>query len=362
MAPQPRALDVRTGPISSEAGSFRSALLLLDAAERVISATPGALAFLSHGMVTQCPAPLDLLHPAFCEMVQDVRRSGHPVCNALLLWKGPDPSDALIPLEVDMMPSSARPGSSSAELMTVAIRRVAAPADTSPLQTQDTVIPAQPQLMWEVGHEIKNSLVALRTFVDLLLEKQPKAEMARVVRHGLDKVSAAAGRLLQVSQPKLELRAVNLHTLIPELVQIVQFQAGSRNIEFEQQLQAPRSRVRAEPQQLEQAVLNLMMNGLEAMGANGRLSVGTSEVVEVLREGQVAETCLEISVRDTGSGISASNMSQLFEEHFTTKKAGSGLGLPITRRIVLSHGGRIEVSSTPGEGSCFRILLPLLLP
>ena len=101
--------------------------------------------------------------------------------------------------------------------------------------------------------------------------------------------------------------------------------------------------------QITQVVRNIALNGVEAMDGRGRLEIAVS-----LRDSQVA-----VAIRDTGRGMPAEERRRVFEPFYSRKPAGTGLGLTIARRIVASHGGRIQIESTPGCGACFTILLAL---
>ena len=100
---------------------------------------------------------------------------------------------------------------------------------------------------------------------------------------------------------------------------------------------------------LRQAILNLIKNGLEALGRGGKLTVGTRRV----------DDQVEISIRDTGPGIAADVGKRLFEQFFTTKPQGTGLGLYISRQIIEEHGGTLRWESAPGAGTTFTASLPI---
>jgi len=110
----------------------------------------------------------------------------------------------------------------------------------------------------------------------------------------------------------------------------------------------------ADPQQLQQVLLNLSLNALDAMPKGGTLTIGAS--IDSSNQ-------LTMTVADTGIGIDADLLPRIFQPFFTSKKRrGLGLGLPICARIVKSHGGRIEVDSEPGRGTIFKIHLPVEVP
>jgi signal transduction histidine kinase len=115
--------------------------------------------------------------------------------------------------------------------------------------------------------------------------------------------------------------------------------------------------VKVDPAQIEDAILNLVINAIEAIQADGRITIG-------IRRAQSEETGDEaiIEVADTGRGIPEADLQRIFNTFFTTTKGGTGLGLPAVRRIARAHGGRVEANSVPGEGSVFRIHLPLNYP
>ena len=110
-------------------------------------------------------------------------------------------------------------------------------------------------------------------------------------------------------------------------------------------------RIYADPQQLQQVLVNLSLNAMDAMPTGGKL---------IFRANQYSPDQLTIAVADTGFGIDAATLAKIFQPFFTAKKwRGMGLGLPICARIIKSHGGRIDVESEPGQGTTFTIHLPL---
>jgi signal transduction histidine kinase len=115
--------------------------------------------------------------------------------------------------------------------------------------------------------------------------------------------------------------------------------------------------VRADAEQLLQVFINLSLNAVQAMPQGGRLLISTS-LRRATRRGAAA-AFLEVRFRDTGVGIPPGDQRNLFIPFFTTKEKGTGLGLPISQRIIENHGGTIEVRSQPGEGATFTVLLPI---
>lgn len=209
------------------------------------------------------------------------------------------------------------------------------------------------------AHEIKNAIVAIKTFVDLLLEKNPDAELVEIVGREMKRINAIVSQMLRVAVPaKPHFAAVSIHELLEHSVRLVQHQINEKMIIVHRSLTAVPDVVWGDAYQLEQALMNLLLNALEAMNANGELTLAS----EVLPAAGSAPAQLRLTVRDTGVGIPAENMSRLFETFFTTKKHGTGLGLAITRRIIEEHHGSIAVESQPQHGAAFTLLLPLHVP
>jgi signal transduction histidine kinase len=109
-----------------------------------------------------------------------------------------------------------------------------------------------------------------------------------------------------------------------------------------------------------QALLNLLLNAIQAMPGGTREGVGGAEAGELLVQTVMGKDTAILYVSDTGIGIPPENVPRIFDAYFTTKKGGTGLGLPTTRRIIEEHGGHITVQSEPGKGTSFRVELPLV--
>lgn len=216
-----------------------------------------------------------------------------------------------------------------------------------------------------VAHEIKNALVAVKSFAEWLLEKKSsEADMVTLVVQEVNRINSLVGQLLKLAGPaKPVFSEVRAHECIENALRLIKHQLKNRNIQLVVALEAGFDSIRGDAKQLEQAFINLLMNAVEAMGETGRLTV-SSEVVfatDVVSkfEPRVHKQQLQITFRDTGSGIPAQVLEQLYSPFRTTKPGGTGLGLTITRRIVIAHGGRIAVESEAGQGTSFKITLPL---
>ena len=209
----------------------------------------------------------------------------------------------------------------------------------------------------DMAHEIKNALVAVKTFVDLLLEKHHDEELADIVGREMRRLDTIMRQMLRFSGKERSVHVpVRLHDVLEHSLRMVQHQLAGKFISLNRSFNATPDAVHGNDHQLEQVFVNLLLNAVEASGQNGSLTVATELVATAsLRPGQPH---VRITVADTGMGIAAENLDRMFEPFFTTKHHGTGLGLPITRRIVHEHNGHITVQSEPNKGTTFSILLP----
>ena len=214
-----------------------------------------------------------------------------------------------------------------------------------------------------MAHEIKNALVAGKTFVDLLLEKHQGVELVEVVRREMSRIDAIVSRMLKSAGPaRPAYSQVRLHEVLEHSLRLIQPQLEEKSVSLSRSFQASPDALHGDDYQLQQAVVNLLLNALDAMGPNGKLSVTTDILspgsTPANLAGSAARAQLRLTIKDNGIGIPPENMARLFEPFFTTKPNGTGLGLLITRRIIQEHHGAITVQSEPHQGTAFQILLP----
>lgn len=221
-----------------------------------------------------------------------------------------------------------------------------------------------------LAHEIKNPLAGIQGTVDILIRRRdvsdPETEALKGIRHEVERIDGTVRALLDRARPRaMSAARTSLTEVIWRAVSIARSQAvgaagrGHRvHIEFE----PPTEDIQpvADAAQMEDAVLNLIINAIEAIKGEGQVSVSIRRAESESEAEFPEEAVLEIS--DTGGGISEEDLARIFHPFFTTTKGGSGLGLPAVRRIVRAHGGRVEAKSTLGEGSTFTIYLPLENP
>jgi PAS domain S-box-containing protein len=207
-----------------------------------------------------------------------------------------------------------------------------------------------------VAHEVKNPLNSMRLWLENLKESLPaeadgNAQQAvQVLDKEIDRLDAVVKRFLDFTRPmEVRLEATQLAEILQEVVEVAQPQLRKSKVEVAQLLPIDVPEVYVDRALLKQAVLNLVLNAVDAMPNGGKLHVVLS------RRGEMAE----ITVGDTGKGIPPENRQKIFQLFFTTRPGGSGIGLASTFRIVQLHNGSIDFTSEVGRGTTFRIELPL---
>jgi PAS domain S-box-containing protein len=207
-----------------------------------------------------------------------------------------------------------------------------------------------------VAHEVKNPLNSMRLWLENLKESLPAdsdggaQQAVQVLDKEIDRLDTVVKRFLDFTRPmEVRLEATQLADILREVTEVAQPQLQKSNVQLAQLLPIDVPQVYVDRGLLKQAVLNLVLNAVEAMPNGGRLHLVLS------RRGEMAE----ITVGDTGKGIPPENKQKIFQLFFTTRPGGSGIGLASTFRIVQLHNGSIEFTSEVGRGTTFRIELPL---
>jgi two-component system, NtrC family, sensor histidine kinase HydH len=211
------------------------------------------------------------------------------------------------------------------------------------------------KLLAGVAHEVRNPLAAIRSTVQLwqrLPESARTAESLDAVVQSVDRLGAIVSRLLLFARmDNAERRPVDLNQLLTETLDLIKAQAAEQGIRLEHQFAAKLPRVSGSASALGQVVLNLVSNAMQAMPGGGCLTVATACRADSRK--------VELLVSDSGPGVSEEDQGHLFEPFFTTRPAGTGLGLALCREIVTNHKGTIDYVTRDSSGATFRILLPI---
>ncbi len=211
-----------------------------------------------------------------------------------------------------------------------------------------------------VAHEIGNPLNSLHIHLQLMernvrkLDGPVKAELQEsidIARSEINRLDSIVSQFLRAIRPsKPQLRPEDINALVEEAVRFLQPEIKDRDIVVEQELRSDLPLIELDRDQIKQAFYNVIKNSFEAMKRRGILRIHTD----------MDATHVLVSFTDTGGGISAENLSRIFEPYFTTKSSGSGLGLLIVRRIVREHGGEMAIESNEGKGVTLTLRLPYL--
>jgi two-component system sensor histidine kinase HydH len=205
-----------------------------------------------------------------------------------------------------------------------------------------------------VAHEVRNplsSIKALATFFAGQFEDGSETnQAAKVMVQEVDRLNRVITELLEFSRPTdLKRQSSDIGLLISRSIQLVQQDLANKNIDFKVHTENDPCAVLVDPDRLNQCLLNLYLNAIQAMESGGTLTVKCT----------VDETDnVIILVSDTGRGIPSEHLKKIFDPYFTTKNKGTGLGLAIVHKIIEAHGGHIEVDSTIDEGTSFLIRIP----
>jgi len=222
-----------------------------------------------------------------------------------------------------------------------------------------------------IAHELNNPLTGILTFSHLIRKKMPdgspEAEDLDLVIRETKRCAAIIRRLLDFAREKTpEKKFADLNQIIEDTARIIERPAHLRDIEIAMDLDRDLPPVWVDADLIKQVVMNMLVNAQHAIEEKGSITIRSRRVPEARspEPGAKSVPMVELAIIDTGCGIPEKNLKRIFDPFFTSKEVGkgTGLGLSVSHGIVRAHGGAIEVESTVGEGSTFRIYLPLEPP
>ncbi|MEP6889034.1 MAG: response regulator [Nitrospirales bacterium] len=226
------------------------------------------------------------------------------------------------------------------------------------------------QLAGGIAHDFNNLILVINGYSELLLDELKSDEKKRLkveqIKQAGDRAAALTKKMLAFSRRQVtHPRPIDLNAVVSNITPMLSRLIGE-SIHFVAKL-PPVGQVKADPMQIEQVIMNLVLNARDAMPHGGTLSIETSNVeldhiyTDQHRGSQVG-TYVQLTVRDTGTGMDAETKRRVFEPFFTTKEVGkgTGLGLSVVYGIIKQSGGYIEVTSESHSGSLFKVYLPRL--
>jgi len=217
-----------------------------------------------------------------------------------------------------------------------------------------------------VAHEVNTPLAVISTYAQMLSKQvagdEQKSRMLDKISRQSFRASEIVNSLLNFSRTSsAELAEVQLNRVVQETLSLLEHQLRKSSIEVRMNLDEDLEPVKGNAGKLQQVFLNLILNARDAMEmAPPELSGERHRVLEIVtRRG---ENGVEVDVLDTGGGIAPEHLGRIYDPFFTTKgsKKGTGLGLSVTYGIIQEHGGAIEASSRPGQGTCFHLEFPAI--
>jgi len=208
-----------------------------------------------------------------------------------------------------------------------------------------------------LAHEIRNPLAGIAGVVDIMGKELPASSASRAVIGEVHReilhIQAILNDLLSYARPRPpNFHFADLNTTVEQAVELSRQQVRTKPIQVKFEPNASLPLVEHDPALIQQVILNLLLNGIQAISATGEVRVAL----------QQDHNSVIVQVSDTGRGISAEALPRIFKPFFTTRSEGTGLGLSLANSIVQSHGGRIDVTSIPGRGSQFKVFLPVQHP
>jgi two-component system sensor histidine kinase HydH len=206
-----------------------------------------------------------------------------------------------------------------------------------------------------VAHEVRNPLSSIKGLALLLKNKFPTGSKEQTTADLLiqetERMNRTITEMLSFTRPSaLKLAPVDLANLLRRSLELVKAEAADNRIAIELDVQPGLEPILGDVDRLQQVVMNVVLNALQAMEYGGALTVKLSNSAD--RRG------VELRISDTGVGVSPELLSQVFYPYFTTKPSGTGIGLAISQKIVADHGGTIDMESEPGKGTTVIIQLP----
>lgn len=212
------------------------------------------------------------------------------------------------------------------------------------------------ELATAIAHEIRNPLTVVAGSIQLIPQRlgddQFLLSVAEIAGRELGRVNRTIQGLLgfaRYSEPQMQ--PLDLGEVLTQAVEFIRWYAVKHGVTIEHR-PAPRPlHIFGDAEHLQQALLNLMMNGIQAMADGGTLTVSV--------EHPGGSRFAQIAIADVGIGIAPDQLAKIWEVFYSSKPGGTGLGLPVVQRIIDEHRGQVEVASAPGKGTCFTVLLPL---
>lgn len=213
-----------------------------------------------------------------------------------------------------------------------------------------------------IVHEIGGAVQTVQTLVDLITPQirpeTPEFQYVEKIERELDRIRRLADEIRTLAQVEIRERVpCDVETLAAEALWTAEMRFQNKGITTSKHIGAVLPSLSGDPERLNRAFLNILTNAFEATPTGGRISISVSE--EKGPEDLGARTVIAVRIRNSGSYIPPADLDRIFDLFYTTRKGGSGLGLPVAARAIADHGGKLSVESSLEEGTEFTLLLPV---
>jgi len=208
-----------------------------------------------------------------------------------------------------------------------------------------------------LAHELRHPLASISGALEIIEARAhaetPEAEFSRLAMSEVRRLDQLVWEFLRYARPHApELRVISLHEIVAQTMTLLSVEAERARVDLAVDGGASDLQARIDPLQIEQVLLNVVLNAVQASPEGGRVRISETMAGR--------DVCIDVT--DEGPGIAREHRARIFEPFFTTREKGTGLGLAIAHRIVLAHGGSLEIVDTSGAGTRVRILLPTAGP
>ncbi len=212
------------------------------------------------------------------------------------------------------------------------------------------------RLVTGVAHELRNPIGVVKAAVQVMEKEYAYAaglnEFTAIIKEQVDRQNKVIQELLDFGRPSKQMvQPVGVNSVLEKVLTFTFPMLRQNNIYLNTSLCQSLPPVVVDPSRIKQVFVNMILNAIQAMPEGGQLRIKT----------YLQEDCIYTEFSDTGNGIEAEDLPRIFDPFYTTKDSGTGLGLSISHQIIGSHNGAIHVCSTPGEGSIFKVILPIKL-
>jgi signal transduction histidine kinase len=210
-------------------------------------------------------------------------------------------------------------------------------------------------LALSLAHEVKNPLTTLKTFTEFLPDhyedKEFLQKFSKIVPGEIERVNDIIKQLLQFSKPSPPaFQTISIYQLMQDILIFLNNDFLKHKIKLNEYYEDRNLKINADPSQIKQAMLNILLNAIDAMPNGGTITI----------EVKKRENLIELSIRDSGCGIAKEDLKHIFDPFFSKKESGTGLGLAVTHQIIKNHNGKIEVESELNKSTAFSIIIPLI--